>query len=367
MGSAGGNCTADGRGGYSCSNVDPAQFKQAASCGNSSNQPPPQQPAPQQPPPQSSQSSTGDCSCYTPARGSQCAASPLHGWGDCPGSKQACDYCYGPNGVFAYAPRGSQYTLATACSQLGTNATWSTQDSQVAQSMRNAGGNCNSDGQGGYSCSNVDPAKYQQTASCGNRAPSQTPSQAPCPVNSSSAASSANGGTGSLYQNSNCQTTYFTYFYINGINTPMTSSGDWRGNYESEYGAVGINLVDDKYVKSPRPPFAMSKTKMPATITVAGEIDQMFGPTHNPSGKDPWNDDWANKNCQPGNTTILNAPICGILNNINALRAGSLSHGFAPGDLYECMRQSIQLPLSLSVPGGDFDSTITQDPTADPR
>src|SRR5438552_718943 len=83
-------------------------------------------------------------SCYTPARGPNCPQVRF-GWGDCPGSRQACDWCYGPDGVFAYAPRGSTYTLGSGCNQLGSNATWATKNPQIAQSMTKAGGNCASD------------------------------------------------------------------------------------------------------------------------------------------------------------------------------------------------------------------------------
>src|SRR5579883_476034 len=49
---------------------------------------------------------SGSDPCYTPARAESCP--PVRfGWGDCPGTRQTCDWCYGPNGVFAYQPRGS--------------------------------------------------------------------------------------------------------------------------------------------------------------------------------------------------------------------------------------------------------------------
>src|SRR5947208_3476538 len=99
--------------------------------------------------------------CYTPARGPSCP--PVRfGWGNCPGSRQACDWCYGPNGVFAYKPRGSVYTLNSGCNEFGKDTTWATKNQQVAQQMTKAGGNCTADGKGGYNCSNVDAAKFQQ-------------------------------------------------------------------------------------------------------------------------------------------------------------------------------------------------------------
>ncbi len=53
-----------------------------------------------------------------PARGPNCPKVRF-GRGDCPGSRQACDWCYGPSGVFAYSPRGSVYTLSSGCDKLG--------------------------------------------------------------------------------------------------------------------------------------------------------------------------------------------------------------------------------------------------------
>jgi len=86
------------------------------------------------------------------------------GWGDCPGSRQACDWCYAPNGgVFAYTPRGSNYTLDSGCNALGANASWVTQDPKVAKWMATAGGYCSNNG-GSYTCSNVDRVRFQQAA-----------------------------------------------------------------------------------------------------------------------------------------------------------------------------------------------------------
>ena len=346
MSSAGGNCTSDGRGGYSCSNVDASQFKQAANCGNSGSQPPPQQPAPQQPAPsqpqpsQPSNASTGDCSCYTPARGPQCPQVRF-GWGDCPGSRQACDWCYGPNGVFAYSPRGSQYTLASGCDQLGSNAIWSTQSSQVAQSMSNAGGNCTPDGKGGYSCSNVDPAKYQQSANCGNSGCSTSP---PDPGSGAAPISGTLPPTYTLSDKTaaTCQKVVFTYFYINGVNTPMTNL-NWRGNYISEYRTVGTNLVLDISTQPGRDPKTVLPPGIPpipavaGTIKVANEVDQMYSYTHNPSGADPLNDAWYQDNCVKSHSNPLQ---CKTLELIDNFRSGHMTNGFALGDLWECFIQA---------------------------
>ena len=173
MGNAGGNCAADGRGGYACSNVDANQFKAQAGCGGPGGSPPATptpSPAPIPTPSPGGGAPSACSNCYTPARGPACP-NVRFGWGDCPGSRQACDWCYGPNGVFAYSPRGSTYTLQSGCNRLGANTTWSTQDPQVAQWMGNAGGNCASDGRGGYNCSKVDPVKYKQAAGCGGSSP----------------------------------------------------------------------------------------------------------------------------------------------------------------------------------------------------
>ncbi|HJT89439.1 MAG TPA: hypothetical protein VJ732_16335 [Bryobacteraceae bacterium] len=140
---AGGNCTPDGKGGFNCANVDSRQFQ----CS--------------QPPPSNSSSASSQDNCYTPARGPQCA--PVRfGWGDCPGSKQACQWCYGPNGVFAYQPRGSLYSLESGCNSLGRDTIWQTNSPQAEQAMVRAGGSCKANGSGGYYCTNVDPKRYQQ-------------------------------------------------------------------------------------------------------------------------------------------------------------------------------------------------------------
>jgi hypothetical protein len=153
MTKAGGNCVPDGKGGFNCSNVDAARYKAAAKCAATSNQPA-----------QSSNCRSSD-DCYTPARGPNCPKVRF-GWGDCPGSRQACDWCYGPNGVFAYTPRGSVYTLSSGCNKFDRNTTWATESSQVSQLMTKAGGNCVPDGKGGYNCTNVDPAQYKKAANC---------------------------------------------------------------------------------------------------------------------------------------------------------------------------------------------------------
>jgi hypothetical protein len=103
--------------------------------------------------------------CYTPARGPNCPRVRF-GWGNCPGSRQACDWCYGSNGVFAYAPRGSVYTLTSGCDKFGSGTTWSTKNLLVAQWMKNAGGNCTTDARGGFACTNVNASRFKQQAGC---------------------------------------------------------------------------------------------------------------------------------------------------------------------------------------------------------
>src|SRR5215831_5723638 len=103
--------------------------------------------------------STG-AACYTPARGPNCPRVRF-GWGNCPGSRNACDWCYGPDGVFAYTPRGSNYTLNSGCNNLGADASWATKNPTVAQWMQAAGGDCSSDGRGGVTCSNVDADRFK--------------------------------------------------------------------------------------------------------------------------------------------------------------------------------------------------------------
>jgi hypothetical protein len=373
MANAGGNCASDGRGGYNCSNVNPAQFRQAANCGNAGGNPPA---PPQQPPQQQPNPSTGDCSCYTPARGPQCPQVRF-GWGDCPGSRQACDWCYGPNGVFAYTPRGSQYTLSSGCSQFGANTVWSTQSPQVEQSMINAGGNCASDGRGGYSCSNVDPGRYQAVANCGNSNPCSVspPPVSPPPAGGPGTPSPISGNLPptvflSTGTPAGCQKIVFTYFYVNGINTPAGADsppkpGQWRGNYRGEHDTVQANLIDDTSVLTSNPllgaetPPIRPKNAQFQSIKVANETDTMFGDTHNPSGTDPLNAQWYNQNCKPPK----NPALCTVVDQLNNWRAQGF-FGMAPGDLFECFRQAIQSPIpQLGAPLdplGFADATVLQ-------
>jgi len=365
MTTAGGNCTSDGRGGYTCSNVDATRFKQAANCGGPGGSPP-SQPQPQPAP--SNGPGNALCSCYTPARSKQCPQVRF-GWGDCPGSRQACDWCYGPNGVFAYSPRGSQYTLNSGCYNLGANATWATRDPQVMQAMTNAGGNCSSDGRGGYTCTNVDAARYQQAANCGGPGcavlpgpPGATPPGTTVPADPIAGTLPPTAGIFDA-GGSNCQKIQFTYFYINGINTAMgpdspPQPGQWRGNYQSEHDTVALNLVDDLSVRQTNPQIPRAGGKL-QSIKVANEIDTMYGATHNPSGTDPWaGTQWIADNC-PGKNVVYNMPLCLLVQSISQFRAGNFTGHMAPGDLFECVRQSINLP---GVPGVDLQATA-QDAT----
>jgi len=178
--------------------------------------------------------------------------------------------------------------------------------------MTNAGGNCTGDGRGGYNCTNVDPARYkQQAANCGNQQSAAT----------------------------------FTYFYINGINTPR-SNADWRGSCQSEHDTVGINLVGDSSVSNSRIPQAQGTS----SIKVGSETDVMYGLTCNPSGQDPLFGDWIAQNCssKPGG---LIGVACDQLKSINNFRAGG-GAGLTPGDVWECARQAISFPALVPQPRG---------------
>jgi hypothetical protein len=64
----------------------------------------------------------------------------------------------------------------------------------------------------------------------------------------------------------------FTYFYINGINTPETNN-DSRGSCQSERDTVAQNLIDAPISNRniPRPSGAL------ASIKAGDEIDRMYG------------------------------------------------------------------------------------------
>ncbi len=224
--------------------------------------------------------------------------------------------------------------------------------------MKGAGGNCSSDGRGGYSCSNVDPARYQQAANCGGGcgvtpAPPSTTPPGGGTIPADPIAGTLAPTVGILSGgNSNCQKVQFTYFYINGINTPSgpdvpAKPGQWRGNYQSEHDSVALNLID--VPKIPRP------SGKPQNIKVANETDAMYGATHNPSGTDTWaGAQWIADNC-PGKNVVWNVPECLMMEAIGNFRAGNFTGHMAPGDLFECIRQSVNVPNF--VPGADLRAT----------
>ncbi len=148
----------------------------------------------------------------------------------------------------------------------------------------------------------------------------------------------------------------FTYFYINGINTPRTkdlteSRDNWRGSCLSEHDTVAQNLIDRRdQVTWPQVPVPVGPL---APIKVANEIDNMFGLTCNPSGQDPWSGIWFGQNCgQPFvpaarfRTVWWNVPACQFLSTANGIRSGALiGMPLTPGDLIESIVQSTTPPI----------------------
>ena len=146
-------------------------------------------------------------------------------------------------------------------------------------------------------------------------------------------------------------TAKFTYFYINGINTPRVND-DWRGSCQSEHDTVGINLIGDPSVIDPKVPRAQSSQ----SIKVANESDQMSDLTCNPSGRDPWADGWIQQNCSANAAGVVKLA-CDMLDQINDVRAGG-NTGLSPGDVLQCAQQSINLPPWMPRPLG-FDIAAT--------
>jgi Phosphodiester glycosidase len=106
--------------------------------------------------------------CQTPERDDRGCGQVRWGWGSCPGNvKEACDWCYGPDGgVFAYVKRTNKtYKLASKCEQLAQlppeDVFWSVTDPEVVDRMESAGGTCVPD-RGVYICQRVDPQVYRQ-------------------------------------------------------------------------------------------------------------------------------------------------------------------------------------------------------------
>lgn len=67
------------------------------------------------------------------------------------------------------------------------------------------------------------------------------------------------------------------------------------------------------------------------------------------------------QNCTP--QELWNAPLCTVLKQINDLRSGSLSNSSSVGDLYESLRQAINLPPGTNLPGVDVVGMLLSDVT----
>src|SRR5262249_5543439 len=71
------------------------------------------------------------------------------------------------------------------------------------------------------------------------------------------------------------QAAVFTYFYVNGINTPRTNA-DWRGSCASETNLVAENLLDLPPVDLAAPRAPKHGPGLPP-VRVANESDRMYG------------------------------------------------------------------------------------------
>jgi hypothetical protein len=121
--------------------------------------------------------------CETPDRTTGCA--PVRwGWGNCPGSREACDWCYGQHGVFAYVRRTNRtYKLASGCENLEaqdpSDVFWVVTDEGTRDRMEEARANCQDSGRLGLVCQ-VDPRAYRQPSRTSSPAtPPSAPSQEP--------------------------------------------------------------------------------------------------------------------------------------------------------------------------------------------
>ena len=142
----------------------------------------------------------------------------------------------------------------------------------------------------------------------------------------------------------------FVYYYINGMNTPVSKIydpynpeywGNWRGSCITEHDTFAQNVLGKK-VSSPRilkPGMALASF----SVKVSNEIDVMYPPTCNVSGKDPWGAEWYTRNCtgSNANNAWMAQGLCGLLKWPNIIRAGDFFQAaISPTDLFECMRQS---------------------------
>lgn len=271
--------------------------------------------------------------CYSPARLPQCPRVRFAA-GECPGSGQPCDFCYGPNGAFAYWP--SIGAGDSDCTRFPANTTWIARNPAIAQMMSKAGGRCLSDSQGVSQCASVNVAQFKRAASCISEAEGREEAHPETQPRTDRAAA-------------------FTYFYINGVNTPRTNA-DWRGSCQSEHDTTALNLIDDLRFSNPRLPRAEAPL---ANIKVASESDRMYGLTCNPPTPDPNMAGWVQHNCPAGVTGIIGLG-CEIMKQVNSTRARAGS-GLTAGDLWECARQSINLPSWIPHPKGvDIQATANE-------
>ncbi len=135
--------------------------------------------------------------------------------------------------------------------------------------------------------------------------------------------------------------TIFNYYYINGVNTPLT--GDGRGNATWDRQLIAANLLD----KGARVGQIPQRGQGYATrIRVADEIDVMAPLTHNPSGKDPSLPAWLRSFCTwASGTRNVSAQVatgfCALADWWDDARANGADDQ-AGGDILECARQALE-------------------------
>jgi hypothetical protein len=135
----------------------------------------------------------------------------------------------------------------------------------------------------------------------------------------------------------------FRYFYVNGINTPASGHprsqpSDSGGTYDYEYGLVSRLVATSDRV-------------------VAEERDVMGPKTHNYSGTDKWFPRIASLCDQASASGRANAnPLISLACWIDQVRNGS---GVAPGDLLECIGQSLRVPWLGADASSDQDEVRT--------
>jgi|GEM_PF-6371427 len=142
-------------------------------------------------------------------------------------------------------------------------------------------------------------------------------------------------------------TPVFHYFYINGIHTPLNGNprgpGVPGGTYEFEYDLVKRNLVSSPAVKIPS----------------IKQIDLMEEPTHNVSGKDRLFSNlvgqWCNDDARarwvgtPAEISVRQRIVCGGPEALDKSRGNTFGTGFAWGDLIECFRQALGVPVLRTI------------------